>query len=95
VATAAPTEQPAHPKSAAAKGWIVQVGAFAKQDNADRLKEKLAHHGYATSVDKIASDKGPVLRVRVGPYASEAEARAAETRIQRELAVKGVVRTFP
>ena len=35
------------------------------------------------------------VRVRVGPYSNEAQARTAQARIQRELGIKGVVRAYP
>ena len=82
-------------KPAVTQGWIVQVGAFSGADNANRLKENLVRHGYAPELDKIALNKTQVVRVRVGPYGSEAEARTALSRIQRELSVKGVVRAYP
>lgn len=77
------------------QGWIVQVGAFSDVDNASRLKEKLVRHGYAPGLDKIAVNRNQVVRVRVGPYGSEAEARTVLSRIQQELGVKGVVRVYP
>ena len=82
-------------KPAVTKGWIVQVGAFSDTDNANRLKENLVRRGYAPELDKIALNKTQVVRVRVGPYVTEAEARATLGRIQRELSVKGVVRAYP
>ena len=82
-------------KPAVTKGWIVQVGAFSDTDNANRLKENLLRHGYAPELDKIALNKTQVVRVRVGPYGSEAEARTVLSRIQQELSVKGVVRVYP
>jgi DedD protein len=89
------TKPAASPAGATGKGWIVQVGAFSNRDNAARLKETLVRHGYAPELDKISLNKGQGVRVRVGPYASEAEARTAESRIQRELGIKGVVRVYP
>jgi DedD protein len=83
------------PATALGKGWIVQVGAFSHTDNAKRLKESLVRHGYAPELDKIALNPGQGVRVRVGPYATEADARAAQARIQRELGIKGVVRAYP
>ncbi len=92
-----PTSVPAvaSSKPAVTKGWIVQVGAFSDADNANRLKENLVRHGYAPELDKIALNKTQVVRVRVGPYVTEAEARTALSLIQRELSVKGVVRAYP
>lgn len=77
------------------KGWIVQVGAFSRMDNALRLKQNLVRHGYASEMDKISLNKGKGVRVRVGPYTTEADAQTALTRIQREFGIKGVVRAYP
>ena len=85
----------APPKAALAKGWIVQVGAFSHTNNATRLKENLVRHGYAPELDKISINHGQGVRVRVGPYPREAEARTAQARIQHELGIKGVVRAYP
>lgn len=91
-----PTARPAAPpKATPDKGWIVQLGAFSHSDNAKRMQENLARHGYVPQLDKIALNQGRGVRVRVGPYGNEAEARSAQTRIQRELGIKGVVRAYP
>ena len=59
------------------------------------MQENLARHGYAPQLDKIALNQGQGVRVRVGPYSHEAQARTAQARIQRELGIKGVVRAYP
>ncbi len=98
-ATSPPSKAPSKPnapsKVVLAKGWIVQVGAFSHTNNATRLKENLVRHGYAPELDKISINQGQGVRVRVGPYPREAEARTAQARIQRELGIKGVVRAYP
>lgn len=91
----ATTKSSPPPKVALAKGWIVQVGAFSHSNNAARLKENLARHGYTPELDKISINHGQGVRVRVGPYAREAEARTVQVRIQHELGIKGVVRAYP
>lgn len=91
----APTKPTLPTKAAVSKGWIVQLGAFSHADNAARLKEALVRHGYAPEFDKITINRDQAVRVRVGPYTSEADARAAQVRIQRELDIKGVVRAYP
>ena len=95
ITTQTPVPTVASSKPVVTKGWIVQVGAFSDVDNANRLKENLVRHGYAPELDKIALNKNQVVRVRVGPYVTEAEARTALSRIARELSVKGVVRVYP
>jgi len=77
------------------KGWVVQVGAFASNDNATQLRDKLRKQGYSAEIDKLGSDTKPMLRVRVGPYRDQAAAKAAQTRLQNEAGIKGVVLAYP
>ena len=73
---------------AAASGggrYVVQVASFGSIDNAKRLSETLRGSGYAVLSDTVTSDVGTLHRVRVGPYASEAEASAAATRLRQQV----------
>ena len=82
----APTPKPAEKKPAAAapppgaEQFMVQVGAFASPEKVkeitDQLKEaKLAHY-----TETVATAKGPVIRVRLGPFASKEAAEKARER---------------
>jgi DedD protein len=79
--------------AAGQKVWLVQVGVFSQPENAHRLQEKLKARGYTVLLDPPNAEKGKNVRVEVGPYPDQAAARAAATRIQSELGVKGVVRS--
>ena len=57
--------------------YVVQVASFGSVENANKLSAVLRQSGYAVSTDRIKSDVGTLHRVRVGPYASEAEANQA------------------
>lgn len=73
---------------AAASGggrYVVQVASFGSTDNAKRLSETLRGSGYAVLSDTVTSDVGTLHRVRVGPYASEAEASAAAARLRQQV----------
>jgi len=59
-------------------GWIVQLGLFAKRDNAERLADKAQSHGFSVSVS--GSDAKGLYRVYAGGMANRA---AAETYTQR------------
>ena len=74
------------PAAASAGGrYVVQVASFGSIDNAKRLSETLRGSGYAVLSDTVTSDVGTLHRVRVGPYASEAEAGAAATRLRQQV----------
>jgi DedD protein len=65
--------------------YVVQVASFGSTGNAKRMAETLRGSGYAVLTDKVSSDVGTLHRVRVGPYASETEAKAAVTRLRQQL----------
>ena len=81
-------------KSATASGggWSVQVGAFSHLENAKRLQQKLKQKGYSATLDPPSPAKGKTVRVEVGPFKDAEAAKTAQTRIQNELGIKGVVR---
>lgn len=92
------TDKPAAKDKSAAKverGWVVQVGAFASSENAKQLRDKLRKQGFSAEIDHLTVDAKPMVRVRVGPYRDNAAAKAAQTRLQSEAGVKGVVLAYP
>ena len=64
--------KPAEGKPAAAtagKKVFFQLGAFAKETEADNLKARLALSGVEASISSVeVADKGLLHRVRIGPY---------------------------
>jgi DedD protein len=63
----------AAPKPSKEQYWI-QVASFTKRGNADDLKESLSKKGMAASIMVKDIDGKSWYRVRIGPYASKAEA---------------------
>jgi len=72
-----PTVKPA-PKSHT--GFVVQVGAFANADAAKKLQEKLHSQGYPSYTEK----SGDKIRVRVGDYATHAEADKVRHKLEMQ-----------
>lgn len=61
-------------------GHGVAVGIFADPANAERASQRLRNAGLPVVVDPLESARGPLTRVRVGPFATREEAvSAAET----------------
>lgn len=61
-------------------GHGVAVGIFADPANAGRASQRLRDAGLPVAVDPLESARGPLTRVRVGPFATREEAvNAAET----------------
>ncbi len=55
-------------------GFWVQAGAFGQRENAARLQRELTRRGYAVTVDRTLSEGRAIYRVRLGRFASRAEA---------------------
>lgn len=68
--------------SAPHSGFVVQVGAFANAGAAKKLQEKLLKQGYPSYTEK----SGDKIRVRVGGYATHAEAE----KVRRKLEIQGM-----
>lgn len=65
-------------------GWVVQIGSFQSQVNADRLAAELRQRDFQAYVTPLRTSSGTLYRVRVGPPARErSEAQALAARLQR------------
>jgi rare lipoprotein A len=74
-----------------AKGLFLQLGAFGSPDNAENYLARLR-----MQVDWLAAAlhvhaKDGLFRVHAGPYANQAEARAAADKLAQALGIKAVV----
>lgn len=75
-------------------GLYLQVGAFQKVADAEKLKAQLAMLGYEAGVLPVeVPDKGLMHRVRVGPYANPEEMNRARTQLSQHGVSATVVRT--
>ena len=80
VATPAATATASSP-SASGK-YLINVGLFADPNNARNAYAKLQDAGLSANLHELKSAKGPLTRVRVGPFDSEAEAERAAEKIR-------------
>lgn len=76
---AASAEQPA----AKAGRFVVQVGAFAEASKAREVRLKVERAGVKTYTHVAETKDGQRIRVRVGPFASRAEAEKAADKIKK------------
>ena len=76
-----PAEKPAKPVKDS-KPYFVNVGLFAVAANAERAHAKLLAAQLNSQLSELKSTKGPQIRVRVGPFASKADAQAAVGKIK-------------
>ena len=61
---------------------VVQIGAFADADKLREVRGKVERLGLKTYTQVIDSDGARRTRVRVGPFATRAEAEEAAARIK-------------
>ena len=73
-------------EGSAVTSWAVQAGAFASEENAARLKERLAERYPRPWLEPFDG----LTRVKLGPYASREEAESARDTLA-ELGLAGIV----
>ena len=69
-------------EAAAQARFIVQIGAFSEAARAQATRSKLERAGLKTYTQETRTANGTWIRVRVGPFATRAEADAAASKIK-------------
>lgn len=72
--------------------WAVQVGSFASQDNAERLRDTLRTKGYRAFVTRLNEENRTLYRVRVGPEQDRERAELLARRLTKEGQSTAIVR---
>ena len=75
---AAPHAGASTPGAADAFTYYVQVGAYARTDEAEAQRAKLAIQGFESKISEREQAGKVVYRVRVGPFSQRADAEAAK-----------------
>lgn len=86
VASPAPVAAPRPARAASAPQqryvWVIQVGAYAQETNAQKALAQVQGLGLEAGAESFESPKGKLMRVRVGPFMRQAEADQAALRIK-------------
>jgi len=64
------------------KSWYVQAGAFSQESNAQNVRLRIEAAGLETSTAPHETQAGRLIRVRVGPYATKADAEKAALQVK-------------
>ena len=75
----------------ALSGWVVQIGSFARKQNALELRDKARAHGFAAFVEAYSTGSGQRYRVRIGPEISQDNATQLKDSIKKKLDIDGLV----
>ncbi|WP_369976631.1 SPOR domain-containing protein [Xanthomonas bundabergensis] len=95
VAAAKPAPSVPSVPAAAGTGFAVQLGAFAKAEDANALRDKVRAAGFSAFVEQVRTDKGALNRVRVGPVANRADAEQLRAQVAAKVGISGMVRPHP
>lgn len=74
-------------------GWVIQVGSYGKQANADGMRKKLEAKGYRVIVTSSQVNGKTFHRVRVGPYPTKTDAQGSAKNLEKMLGQKVVVQS--
>lgn len=61
--------------------WYLNAGSFTQKDNAVALQDNLKKQGFAVAIKEVASDKGTIFKVRIGPLLDKAKAQAMKVKL--------------
>ncbi|MEM7027689.1 MAG: SPOR domain-containing protein [Pseudomonadota bacterium] len=82
-------------KTVGLSAWIVQLGSFSSQENAEKLNKDLRKTGFAAFVEPIKNNGKVVYRVRVGPELLKADAEKMLASIKTKMKLDGIVLSYP
>ncbi len=66
--------------------WLVQVGSFGSLDNANRVSNDLHALGYSAMLEATGSSPESLVRVKIGPFGTEAAANEAAEGVSAAIA---------
>jgi DedD protein len=98
-APAIPSSPPVAPgaggTATALEGWVVQLGSFSSEKNAEDLREQLLKKGYRVFVDHLKQGGQTIYRVRIAPEQQRAAAEAIRNQVEHDLKLKAIVLHMP
>lgn len=86
-----PETKPPEPAKPIATRYVVQVGAFADVTAARATRLKVEGLGLKTYTQVVQTPAGRKIRVRLGPYTTEAEAQKALATVRKAGVVGGIL----
>lgn len=75
--------------------WVVQVGSFSSEANANGLLEKINKAGYTGFIEPLRDGDKVTYRVRVGPELDKLSADQIRDKLAKEVELKGIVMRYP
>jgi DedD protein len=94
VAKPLPPPEKSPPKTASVVsqgGWVLQVGSFTQQANAQSLRDRLKKSGYQVTVQVAKGADGSIHRVLVGPVSDRTTAEKLRDKLARDQKLTAMV----
>ena len=82
-------------KEVGVKAWIVQLGSFSSESNAQKLNENLRKQGFTAFVEPLQQKSRIIYRVRVGPELLRSDAEDIRDKIRKSMQMDGIVIPYP
>lgn len=86
-------EPPGH--NVGINAWVVQLGSFSSEVNAQSLNKKLRDGGYPAFVEPVKEKNSIAYRVRVGPELKRSDAQTIRDKIKKTMDLDGIVISYP
>jgi DedD protein len=74
---------PVEPVPVPETGWVVQLGSFSSQQNAQRLADEVSGHGFSVFLMPLDRSGKKLYRVRVGPRDTREQATELAGRLAK------------
>jgi len=75
--------------------WVVQLGSFSSEENAQSLNKQLREHKYPAFVEPLIQENKVIYRVRVGPELRRSNAEKLQQEIKKKLGIDGILVKYP
>lgn len=75
--------------------WVVQLGSFTNEANANALNKKLRKAGFTAFVEPLKQRTRMIYRVRVGPELLRSDAQLLQQKLKATMQIDGMVIQYP
>lgn len=75
--------------------WVIQLGSFTSQVNADGLVRRLQNEGFPAYIEQVKAETGTVFKVRVGPELSRKDAEDIQRNLKSKMNLDAIIMRFP
>lgn len=75
--------------------WVVQLGSFTSEDNAQSLNQELRKNQFPSFVEPLVRENSVIYRVRVGPELRRSNAEELKKQISKTMGVEGILVEYP